>query len=328
MMAKIPRLSKNELVPLMELRRSFPIEFYSNKTDYFNSEHKRYVKEGRVWRISIMGETRGGKSEVASTIAFRHVNFFNYFFDKGMFNTHAMAQEHLKINKISFGLTYVCDNQQVYKDRMKEEYNKKRLSWGQVWQIDEEKKSLGGLGSMSDLLETQNLNNITAKFCQSEIWVQPLRFETRNCPYGLKVVKKDIENRVNWCLLFKIEQTPSGSTEFKFLGWVSIPLHKNESFRKKYNALKDVWIDKELTGRLDERENKRMDACKILLKNYRKYFELRDNGKFKYGKAQLVSLVGLLSSRGVFDTVFNEGERWDIVERCRLLVEDYDGLGL
>ena len=324
---KIPKLSRSEMVSLMDLRRAYPVEFYSNKTSYFNSEHERYVREGRVWRTSIMGETRGGKSEVGSTIGFRHVNFFRKAMEDGCFrNLEFFKNVKIKLQEIDFKIEHICDNQQVYKDKIKEKYAKGELVWNQIWQIDEEKKSLGGLGSMSDLLESDNLNNIIAKFCQCEIWVQPLRFETNNCPFGLKVVKKDIINRVNWCLLFKIEQEPNGATSFKFLGWVDVPLHHHKKFRKDYNELKDKWIEKEIEGRVDERENTRFSTSEFLIKKYPQYFELKENGRFKYSRGEQTSILGLAIMNGEVKTVFNEGERVNIVDMCRLMVEEREGI--
>ena len=323
----LPKLTRNEMVTLMDLRRMYPMEFYSNKTDYFNAEHKSYVREGRVWRVSVMGETRSGKSEVGSTIGFRHINHFKKALDEGCFKSLEFSKNvKIEVKPITFEIFYVCDNQQVYKKRIKEQYKKGELKWGQIWQIDEEKKSLGGLGSMSDLLESDNLNNIIAKFCQCEIWVQPLRFETNNCPYGLKVQKKDILNRVNWCLLFKIEQEPSGATSFKFLGWVSIPLHHNATFRKKYNELKDEWIEKEIEGRVDERERSRLDTCYFLYDKYFKFFEVKENGRFKYSKGDQRGALSMAILKGELKTVYNEGERESIIEMTRLMAEEKQGV--
>jgi len=240
-MAELPQLKRNELVPLLDLRRSNPVEFCSNKTVYFRQEMLRYIRQKRVWRISIMGETRGGKSEVGSTCCFWYVNVWNYNYRKGFFDDVDLFKEgEFEPQELTFTTEFVCDNQQVYKKELKKKFKNKKLAWGQIWQIDEEKKSEGGVGSISDIIETNNLNNIIAKFNQSEIWIQPEKFETHNCPFGLKVVKKDEVNRVNWCLLFKLESEPNGATVYKFLGWVKIPMHTEETFRIEYNILKNT----------------------------------------------------------------------------------------
>lgn len=323
-MSELPHLTRSDNVSLMDLRRYYPVEFYSNKTKYFLREIVRYVKEKRVFRISVMGQTRSGKSEVGSTISFYYTTIFNKFFDKGHFNDlDLLEDENIKSGKLDFNTFFVCDNQQVYKKRLKEHHQKGKLKYGQIWLIDENKDSTGGVGSMSEIIEMTNLNNIMAKFNQSEVYCQPLKFETRNCPYGLKVFKKDIPNRVNWCLLFSIDNDPSGAVVFKFLGWVKIPLHNNEDFRKKYNLLKNEWIAKELEGRADERMIDRSNTAKMLFKNYPKYFEKTESGKrFKYSKSKLMILVNKLIIDKKIHTPFNELEKAYIVEEALLIAEE------
>ena len=323
----IVKLSRNELVPLLDLRNSFPIEFYSNKTSYFRSEMVRYIKEKRVWRISIMGETRGGKSEVGSALAFDYVIAWNFFFEKGHFDKlDLFLDERFKKQKLTFEVGFVCDNQQVYKDKIKKAHSNHTLRWGQIWQIDEEKRSEGGVGSISDIIETNNLNNIIAKFCQSEIWINPERFETHNCPFGLKVTKKDEKKRVNWCLLFKLESEPSGATLYKFLGWVCIPLHQNERFRKEYNKLKDIWIAKELSGRSDQRLLLRSQCAEMLVTKHSKFFQLKENGRFKYSQGEQLTLLNRLMMKNEIGTNFNEEEKYYIIQEARMIVEEKEGI--
>ena len=332
-MSNIPKLTSNELTPLIDLRNNFPVEFYRNVTHYYISEMQRYIKEKRVWRNSIMGETRGGKSEVGSAICFLYMRFWNSLFNDGffdnldLFESKRFKKQPLKFDDIREGsLWYVCDNQQIYKQRLKDDYKDSLLKWGEIWQIDEEKKSEGGVGSVSDIIETNNLNNIIAKFCQSEIWIQPERFETHNCPFGLKVVKKDEVKRVNWCLLFKMESEPNGSTIYRFLGWVKIPLHENSKFRKLYNNLKDAWIEKEISGRVDQRMILRSDCAELLVKKYRKFFELKDNNRPKYSRAEQLALLNQLMIKNIVVTNFNELEKEYIIVEARMIIETELGI--
>jgi len=319
----IPHLTHNEMMPLLSLRMSYPIEFNTNQTAFFQSEMVRYIKQKRVWRVSIMGEVRGGKSEVGSTCCFWYVKVWNHFYNLGFFKKIDLFKEgRFKPHKLTFEMNFLCDNQQIYKERLKKEHKKKTLRWGQIWQIDEAKKSEGGVGSISDIIETTNLNNIIAKFNQSEIWIQPERFETHNCPYGLKVVKKDEKNRVNWCLLFKIEAEPNGAIVYKFLGWVCVPMHSDEKFRDEYNEEKNEWIAKELSGRADERMKKRSKCAEMLVKKYPKFFSFKDNNKgFKYSQGEQLQLLNRLIIKNKINTNFNEMEKYYIIIDARMIAE-------
>jgi len=115
----LPKLTESERVALSEFLE-MP-EFYKNRTQYFKNEIIRYIKEKRVFRVSIMGETRSGKSEIGSTIAFWYCNVFNEFFDKEKMSKMDVFNEDFgfKPKKIEFSTDNVCSNQQDYKEEMK-----------------------------------------------------------------------------------------------------------------------------------------------------------------------------------------------------------------
>ena len=276
-----------------------------------------------------MGETRGGKSEIGSTIGFVYVKYFNQLFAEGHFNVKMlkdMIKEGVQLRPLVFSIDYVYDNQQVYKQKLKERNRNNDISFGQIHQIDEEKMSTGGIGSISDMLESENLNNIIAKFGQSEIWVKPLQLETKNCSFGLKVIKKDEVHRVNWSLLFRMEQEPTGATSFKFLGWVKIPLHHDEKFRQEYNLMKNEWIKKEISGRIDERMAQRTQTARLLVKSFPAYFEFNDKGRHKYSKDEHISLLDMLIESGKIDINFNYTEKLDIIIKARMMSEEIKGM--
>ena len=188
------------------------------------------------------------------------------------------------------------------------------LSFGQIWQIDEDRKKIGGVGSFSEKIEMDNLNNIIAKFMQSEIWITPDKMITQNCPYGLYAFKKDIPNRVNWCLLYKIEMLASGGTKFEFMGWVCVPLHNNNEFRKLYNEKKDSWIEDELVGSGDGRMSLRHQISDDISKSY--VFQLTDKGNFKFSRDEQISYLETLIVEKKIQN-FNEIEKIRIVDLAR-----------
>jgi hypothetical protein len=266
-----------------------------------------------------MGETRVGKSEVASFLCFLYTRRFNKNFDEGKYGK-LDVDKYVLLQKLDFGVEHVLGNQSEYIYALRKIQKEKRMVFGQVWQIDEDKEKIGGMGSFSEMLELQNMNNICAKFMQSEIWITPAKLLTRNCPYGLYVYKKDIENRCSWCLLYKIDMATGGGATFAFLGWVKIPLHENHEFRKLYNEKKNDWIDKEIQGGGDPRILERKKAAKLLSED--KFFgALTPSGKaFALTKVQQHSIV---QDYIINDRIarFNEAEIFMIIEEARFILK-------
>lgn len=318
---KTPKLTEDEQITMNDLRREHPREFNQNNTKYLLNQLLDFIKKKHVFRISIMGRTRIGKSEVGSTIAFWFVKAFNKFHNHDKFQDIKSFIKHEKVNigKLAFNTDYICENQMSYKERMTKKFKENKLMFGQIWQIDEEKESIGGLGSMSEEFEMTNINNITAKFCQNEIWIQPKRFETRNTPFGLKVIKQDFKNRYNWCHLYISDQDPAGGTFFKFMGWVCIPLHTNETFRAEYNDKKEDWIATELEGGSDNRAKLRSETADWIFNNYPEHFEMTESGKrFKLSKdKQLIYINRMIAKKEIKN--FNEVEKEMIVQECQLI---------
>ena len=82
-----PKLDRTDLIRLNKLRKENPSVFFLNNTNFFINFMHDYIKNARVFRVSIMGETRQGKSEIGSTIAFNYIDIFNRYYQKGFYNT-------------------------------------------------------------------------------------------------------------------------------------------------------------------------------------------------------------------------------------------------
>jgi len=313
------KFTRQDYENLADLRERYSRVFFLNRTKYFFKMMYEYIKNAQVWRISIMGETRVGKSEIGSYIAFVYEYMFNHCMDKGQFDNIDLFQSGImKKEKINFEVQHVQGSQTDYIYHLRNASKEKTMRFGQVHQIDESKDKIGGVGSYSEEIELTNLNNIVAKFMQSEIWITPRRFEIRNAPYGLYAYKKDIKNRVNWCLLYKIEIRPNGTVGYKFLGWVKFPLHTNEEFRKIYNLKKNSWIKEEISGNVDKRMNERQKVSHILAK-LPEFSELAPSGKkFVLSKGQQMILLTELIIEGKSQN-WNEVERYLIIEEARLI---------
>ena len=225
---QLPLLTQEDYIRLEKIRKQKPVQFFRNNTQFFLNEMYSYIREARVFRCSIMGEVRVGKSEVGSTIAKLYKNYFNECIQKGLFdNLDIWNEGYFNKSEINFDISNVCGAQSEYLYTIRNMSKQNKLMFGQIWQIDESKSKIGGIGSYSETIDLENLNHIIAKFMQSEIWITPDRFERRNAPYGLYVYKKDLVRKVNWCLLFKIDISSRYVSEYIFMGWVRVPLHKD-----------------------------------------------------------------------------------------------------
>jgi hypothetical protein len=316
-MVNLPKLDSRDYVVLADLREKYSHQFYTNVTPFFINEMKRYIKNYQVWRITIMGETRSGKSETAQTICFKYVSIFNDLytndsnFKKGI---NERLDKSIKSRNLKFTVNHIMASQSEHLYGIRETASKKKLVFGQIWLIDENKDQ-GGLGSYSEKMEQKNINNIIAKFCQSEIWLTPRNFIEANAPYGIRMYKKDIPNRCNWGLLYKIDMTPTG-VEFLFLGWIKIPLHDNSKHRDEYEAKKNEWIVKEIEGGADDRMVLRHEVAKKLALD-KDFCQLNNKGtNFLRNTKQQKAIL----ERGIIEGKiqnFNEMEKETIVSFAR-----------
>jgi hypothetical protein len=318
----LPKLNPQDILILEPLRRKYPSRFYYNATKFLIKQMQKYVQDARVFRISIMGETRIGKSEVGSTIAFLYCKMFNQSLKRGFFkNIDIFKTGKVILESVDFNVSFVMGSQSDYIYTLRKYQQEGKMRFGQIWQIDEDREKIGGIGSMSEYLEIKNVNNITAKFMQCEIWITPGRLEIRNTPYGIQMVKKDIEKRVNWGLLYKIEMNPDGSSEKHFMGWVNIPLHPFDEFRMQYNEKKNKWIEQELTGSGDPRIEERRKVAEVL--SIDETFCRRSfSGKtFALTKEQQITILERWINTGKTQN-WNEAERYRIIMEARLLAQE------
>lgn len=310
---------------------NFPVAFNKNATNHYWSELCRYIREKRVWRSVIMGETRGGKSEIAQTESINYKRIFNKLFDLGHFDDINLSTSDDDINvqrsRIDFTVDNICSDATDYKIVMRDRMKKGSFVFGEKYVIDEDKESIGGVGSFSESVETHNLNNIVAKFMISETWIKPNQFLNRNTPYGLHAFLKDEKNKVNWCLVFKIEMKNAAVKEQTLIGWAAIGLHKEKKLRDAYDVKKNAWIAEEYEGKPNKRVQLRHDAAKVLSEDpiFSETTETK-SGALRFVKTteQQKVIVEKKMIEGVIEQ-FNEAEIERIVNHARLIVEEEKG---
>ena len=311
--SQIP-LSRYELLSLSSLRAAYPQVFNRVINGLFLAKMEEYVRRAVVFRLAIMGETRSGKSEVAQTIAKTYSAMFDKAFADGAFKD---VKVDIPIHPVKLDTAHICMSQGEYLYKLKDDYSRGALSFGQCWIIDEHKSELRGIGSLAEYNELKDMNNIVAKYMQSEIWITPVKFLSYNTVFGLYVFKKDVKNRVNWCLAYKLMMTPDGGVNYQFLGWLKVPLHSDEALRREYNQIKNKNIDKVIEGRGDERMMEREAAAKRLARDplFRKW----KTKTFALTKEQQMVILERYIRKGEMLS-FTEAEKWRVLEEARLIV--------
>lgn len=304
----------------------FPLRYRRVQTSFLWSEMWRYAWEKKVFRVTLMGETRGGKSEEAQTIATNWCIIFTALWKEGHYKNIDITYDDGKkidIKPIELKAEYIHANQSVYLYHLRDQTKEKKLLFGNMHIIDEERDNPGGIGSFTEDVETENLNNIVAKFMQCEIWITPKRFQIMNTPYGINVQIKDENTRTNWGLLYKLEMNSAGLNEQNFLGWVGVGLHEDKKLREAYQEKKNKWIEAELSGTINERVLRRKKAVEYLLSDpmFSEHVTRKDGTiHWKHGIEAMKFLVEEAMSQKKIDP-FNDSEIERIVHGARALGE-------
>jgi hypothetical protein len=275
-----------------------------------------------------MGETRGGKSEIGKTISINYKRIFNKLFELGHFDDVNLStgSDEIKVkrSKINFTVDHIRSDAGDYMYQIREKARSGTFIFGEKYLIDEDKDSIGGVGSFSEAMDIQNLNNIVAKFMISETWIKPNQFLQRNTPYGIHCFIKDEKQRLNWGLLYKIEMKSAGVQEKTLLGWVGIGLHKDKKLRADYDKKKNQWIYEEYKGSPGKRVKERHKAAEILAEEplfCETTITKAGNLKFVKSTEQQKVVVEKLMLEGTIPN-FNETEIERIINHARLIVEE------
>lgn len=317
---KVP-ITRDDRLKYRELYEQNPSLFRHNATRTHYINMYKWIQQGKIWKEAIMGTVRHGKSEVAQTRAMLYIDIVNNAIKNGVFDKLIEQGIYYKIEELkplSIDQIHFSQGNYLYELREKQKSNNLILGYPRI--IDEDKQSIGGLGSMSERIELDNINNITAQAIQSEWQLRPDRFIIKNTVHGLLQEKMDRENNVNWSMLFEIRNEPTGHETFRFNGWVATPLHTDEELRKQYNAKKKENIKKVIEGTDDLRLIERIKVAQLLAED-KVFKERTPSGKiFKYNKYQQECILNeWILEKKVQN--FNEMEKQEIVEHARMIAE-------
>lgn len=298
-----------------------PSGFRNNATKEFYMAMREHVRNGKVWRINCSGKVRHGKSEVAQTWTMLYIDEFNKAITDGCYKDlqkQGIRYTIKQLNKLSN--KEILPSQANYLYTLRENERTNKTIYGQPRIVDEDQDSTGGVGSYSERIELENINNITAQALQSEWQLRPDKFVIKNAPYGLHQDKMDRKNKVNWSMLYEFRSDPTRTHDYLFIGWVATPLHEDNKLRKSYNEDKKANIIKVLKGEGDPRLTERVRVATILTKD--PLFSKRtESGKsFKLSKQQQESILNEMILKGEIQN-FNSIEKFEIIEHARLMIE-------
>lgn len=318
---KVP-LTLNDRIKYREILEETPQNFFKNSTKDFYMEMRRYIREGKVWRINCSGRVRHGKSEIAQTWTMFYIDEFNIGLIDGCYEDLAKQGIHYnqEILKPLTPKENILFSQSNYLYDLREKQKSDKIIFGFPRIVDEDMSSMGGVGSYSEKIELENVNNITAQSLQSEFQLRPDRFVLMTAPFGLHQEKMDRVNKVNWSMLYEFNTEPMRTRDYQFVGWVGTPLHTYSEVRVKYNEMKKENIQKVYEGTADLRMLERVKVAEMLSKD--DYFSMRSaNGKvFKLSKGQQEAILqSWIIEKKVQN--FNSMELMEIIEYARMLSE-------
>lgn len=298
-----------------------PQAFGYNATKDFFMMQKKFVYEGKRWCGNCAGRTRHGKSEVVQTWTMIYIDIYNEALESGAYKNHTKQGINYKMQKLpKLNADDILFSQSNYLYHLRNDQKQDDLIYGKPRIVDEDQDKTGGLGSYSERLELDNIDNITAQALQSEWQLRPDKFVLVNAPYCLFQEKMDMKNKINWSMLYEQMTHPTATQRYVFKGWVATPLHTDHKLRVKYNENKKKNILLVIEGKGDLRLLERQKVAKLLCEDM--YFSMRTESgkKFKYSKHQQETILNEWITNGKVQN-FNEMEKLEIVEYARMLSE-------
>jgi len=128
--------------------------------------------------INIKGTVRSGKSLIGLEHNFHISNFYNRDYDTTFM---------------------VCANQKEYRQKLAD------IEFGQNFLIDEKAFSNSGMGSMTEINQLKNVENITAKANIHTTYITPRNFLDTGAEVGLSYWGKDSNNWISRFLLYHLK---------------------------------------------------------------------------------------------------------------------------
>lgn len=177
---ELDEFEKIRLMDLMSMSEEIKEKLHRDLTSTFNNWINGSHRRKDQIKVNIKGRTRSGKSLVGLKIIFAIEN----------------------LNKLKFDvLKSVCDNQKVLKLKLQ------KANYSDSFLVDENAFTNVGAGSMTEMAQLKDINNIVAKENNNLVYITPAVFLNTGAPYSLEYHGKDLKN---WISRFLIYDTSRG----------------------------------------------------------------------------------------------------------------------
>jgi hypothetical protein len=221
--------------------------FSTNYTQDFLQFLKDKSRLREPVHLSVIGQTRGGKSYTTISVA-----------------TFIMACYGKR-----FTIKYICANAYEFLEKLKVMSEEELIN--SCFLIDEEKQSVFGVGSMAKKMKLTDVQNIIAMNNISTIMLNPITWANKEAMYGLRLFGKDRNSKTCRMMLYNLQERGKGG-ELP-LGNVYLPIFTAflpkeyaEQLEKEYLAKKKNWIRGEMRGEGDVlaelRKKSALNFCK------------------------------------------------------------------
>lgn len=154
------------------------IKLNRDVTNEFLDWIKKKIKAKEQVKVAIKGETRSGKSLIGLKIMKITTDFYD--------------------DKVFYTPKIVCANQKELRQKLQE------AEFGDSFLIDENVFSNIGAGSMSELQQLKDINNIIAKKNNHLVYITPRQFLDVGATMGLAYFGKDTEQWLSRFLLYSL----------------------------------------------------------------------------------------------------------------------------
>lgn len=223
---------QNELL-LTYLRADprFRRAFSRNYTNIFFQFLKDKARLREPVHLSIMGQTRSGKSSSAISLAV----FLMSCFGK------------------KFTIDYICGNSVEFLEKLKSMSEEKLLN--SCFIIDEE-KTLYGYGSIAKKMNLQDVNSIIAINNISTIMLNPISWANKNANYGIRIFGRCFKTKTCRAMLYNLQaggkqaELPMGNLYIPIFN-VFLPKDYAEELNKAYLEKKIFWVNREMRAEND-----------------------------------------------------------------------------
>jgi len=158
------------------------IKLNRNLTTTFNQWIDNKIRQKEQIKINIKGQTRSGKSLIGLKIIY-------------------LTTKQYKEKKFSSDNS-VCANQKELRQKLN------TAKFGDSFLIDENAFANVGTGSMTELQQLKDINNIVAKQNIHMVYITPQTFLMTGATMGLSYFGKDVENWVSRFLLYSLKNSP------------------------------------------------------------------------------------------------------------------------